>query len=766
MASMTRSPFAHRRALVATQLLLAVSLLDACSSRGGGVGQPAGEPLSVAESKAREVPLGAPVAFDLDVAGGVQPLAFDIVEGDLPDGLGMNDAGEVRGVTTTPGEFRALVSVRDSSTPPQAANVPLVVIVGGVVGSVAGPLASANGAVPSGAVGEPFAHHFDVVGGTAPFHYSIVAGELPAGLSLGAGSGWVSGTPTVAGVYPVTLKVTDSAVAPAELSLSTSFTILATGEAAPWFPAIVASQTSGVAPLGVVFDSTIASFPGVARPFHELAYNWDFSDPQSDHPTTSGAVAAHVFTQPGVYQVRLSVTGPLGFVNSSIMQITVTAPNQAFAGTNTICVSASGNFSGAPAGALHITTNNFDQALNHCGPGKRLLFRRGEDFYSTSSDVVTTSGQSQIGAFGAGVSPDSLGIYANNPTIHVSNGKTAIRVEGEGLRVTDLHFTGANSIVLDTTRRVVDLLCFRLSSDGVKLPLLVNHFIPEYWQTDPHTGVVVANNHHTNFSNTGAFVGGEQIGFVRNKFERSTGTHVLRFSFARRMVLDGNVAADPVQTRHALKLHAQQDVNQYGRYTERVVIRGNKFTGDANWLVTVGPQNAVSDEAIRDVVIDRNHFHGGDGTMIMALINAADTTIRNNIFTAEGNTTWGVAGIQVSQRGIEPLPQGVEVYHNTYHNVTGSNSQEVFVDIRDHIGMARVSNNLMHAPNSSAQVVSGRTYGSSNLLTATPGFIDPANYNFHPGPNSPANGAGVPVPVYFDFDGLARTNSDIGAFRY
>lgn len=45
--------------------------------------------------------------------------------------------------------------------------------------------------------------------GTAPFNWSVVNGELPSGMML-TSDGVLSGTPTVAGSFPVTIRVTDS----------------------------------------------------------------------------------------------------------------------------------------------------------------------------------------------------------------------------------------------------------------------------------------------------------------------------------------------------------------------------------------------------------------------------------------------------------------------------------------------------------------------------------------------------------------------------
>ena len=73
-----------------------------------------------------------------------------------------------------------------------------------------GPLEVTTRGLPQGIVGQPYSSQLTATGGARPYTWSVPFGELPPGLTLNPTTGLVSGTPTQAQDYSVTVRVADS----------------------------------------------------------------------------------------------------------------------------------------------------------------------------------------------------------------------------------------------------------------------------------------------------------------------------------------------------------------------------------------------------------------------------------------------------------------------------------------------------------------------------------------------------------------------------
>jgi Putative Ig domain len=145
--------------------------------------------------------VGVAYSQPLLATGGSGTLTWSVASGALPAGLSLSNGGVIGGTPTATGVYNFTAEVKDSSgqTKSQAYGV-----------SISSPLSITTTSIPDATVGQAFTFTLKASGGTSPYTWSIVSGTLPAGLSLDAGTGVISGTPTAAGTSTVTFKVTDS----------------------------------------------------------------------------------------------------------------------------------------------------------------------------------------------------------------------------------------------------------------------------------------------------------------------------------------------------------------------------------------------------------------------------------------------------------------------------------------------------------------------------------------------------------------------------
>ncbi|MCX7605372.1 MAG: Ig domain-containing protein, partial [Bryobacteraceae bacterium] len=156
--------------------------------------------------------LGVQYAQTLMATGGTPPYGWTIVAGTVPPGLTLSSGGVLSGTPTAAGTYTFDVRVTDFSGAFVQRTFTLTVSAGLVI--------TTQPALPSGVPGVAYSQQLQAAGGTPPYTWQVTGGSLPPGLSL-SGAGVLSGTPTAAGSYTFTARVTDAAGA----SVSQTFTL-------------------------------------------------------------------------------------------------------------------------------------------------------------------------------------------------------------------------------------------------------------------------------------------------------------------------------------------------------------------------------------------------------------------------------------------------------------------------------------------------------------------------------------------------------------
>ena len=184
-----------------------------------------------------------PVA--LTQAGGVGAVSYAVTSGALPAGMSLSPAGVLSGVPTVVGPFGFTVTATDANGC-TGARVYALTIDCPVI--TVNPAAVANGTAGVAYPGATFTQ----AGGVGTIAWSVAVGVLPNGMGLDPATGILSGTPTVTGAFPITVRATDANGCFGDRALT--LTILCPTITVS--PAAVPGGVAGVVYAGATFSQT------------------------------------------------------------------------------------------------------------------------------------------------------------------------------------------------------------------------------------------------------------------------------------------------------------------------------------------------------------------------------------------------------------------------------------------------------------------------------------------------------------------------------
>lgn len=571
-------------------------------------------------------------------------------------------------------------------------------------------------------------------------------------------------------------------------------------------PSLSLTRSTGTAPLYVMLDASGTTDTTVTKPFHDATYTYDFGDAGAGSWTTGsllgsknasyGPMAGHIYETAGSYTVTLTVFDGVNTCQTTA-GVVVTAADVTFAGTNTTCVSTSGNFTGCPSGANQVTTSDFDAALAaNVSTGKRTLFRRTETFTASTNVIITATGPGLIGAYGSGAVPvvNMTGSVGDQPTIRFGNTST---VNQKDWRVQDLSFTlNGNAEALGLGGGFDQLTFLRITARSCADACIFFNSAVLNVAANPHLFDQIAV-HETDLAGPtswGLFINGKNFSIQGNTINSSTGSHTIRMSIG----VWGNISNNTIGPNgvgtagnHVLKLHAPPfgsatDGVPAGTKTEKVVIAYNKLTpgnnSTNNWTMAIDPQDSAEDERIADIIIEGNAFTAGTNTVEAIEIQAVNASIRNNVM----NGTGGACGcfLEIAQRSsAAPQPNGIVVSNNSMYtnsnNLNASDTPFIQVDSTTATGGMVAKNNLGYAPGVVGTPIMFRDQGSGNTkannssdaqtkispnLTTNPPLVL-GDYKITAG--SYAIGAGASVTNWYDaVRVLWQPTWDIGAVKH
>jgi hypothetical protein len=147
--------------------------------------------------------VGTPYSANITASGGTGTLHYTVSSGTLPAGLALSSAGVLSGTPTAAYTGSFTVQITDDASPASTIRQAISVTTSAIA-------ITGGTATPYGTVGQAYTYSLAATGANGATTWTVASGSLPAGLTLAA-NGAITGTPTTAGTYQPSVRVTDAA---------------------------------------------------------------------------------------------------------------------------------------------------------------------------------------------------------------------------------------------------------------------------------------------------------------------------------------------------------------------------------------------------------------------------------------------------------------------------------------------------------------------------------------------------------------------------
>ena len=242
----------------------------------------------------------------LTASGGTAPYTWAVTSGTLPAGLALNkNTGAITGKPTsagTPPAFTIGVTDAANASVAKAFTMAIVPVV-----------AVTTASLPGGTVSVAYNQTLAASGGQAPYGWTVSAGSLPGGLVLNTATGAVAGTPTAAGSFNFTVRVTDA------LGGTSTKAYKVTIVSAP----TVTTTSLSNAEVGAAYTAPLAGTGGTPP------YTWSLAGGSSPLPSglnlASTGVISGTPASPGTFTFTVQLTDAGSATATKALQIVVRA---------------------------------------------------------------------------------------------------------------------------------------------------------------------------------------------------------------------------------------------------------------------------------------------------------------------------------------------------------------------------------------------------------------------------------------------------------